>query len=138
MPTAVHEEVVIRGLEHGYADAHTVALAIQRGWLVVSPVTDADIPPDISALALDRGEKQSLLLAQQASADLILVDDLIARSEASARGLPVKDTVGVIVSAFRSGLLALNEATTLLDAIVARDDIRISDELCRQVLDALQ
>ncbi len=51
-----------------------------------------------------------------------------------ARGLNVKGTLGVIIQAYHRGLLELNDAESIIEAIMSREDIWISEELCRRVL----
>ena len=50
---------------------------------------------------------------------LVLLDDLKAREEAKARKLAVKGTIGVMVQAYRNGLVTLDETGTLFEAIIA-------------------
>ncbi len=138
LPTAVHTEVVVRGSEQGCPDALLTQMAIQRGQLIVVEVSDADLPPDIAGLPLDAGEKQVLHLALRDKADSVLLDDLKAREEAEGRGLTVKGTLGVIVQAYRAGLLRLDEVQTVIEAIIARDDVWIAEGLCRRVMAALK
>ena len=138
LPTAVFVEVVVRGRERGYPDAFLVQMAIQHGKLKVLEVNDGDLPSDIRDLPLDAGEKQVLYLAQGTEADLALFDDERVREEAKARGLMVKGTLGVIVEGYRSGLLGSNEVESMITAIMDREDIWISEELCRSVLRKLQ
>ncbi len=138
LPTAVYAEVVVRGSERGYPDALLVQVAIQRGQLVVIEVGHTELAPEIAALHLDMGEKQILHVALRDKADLVLLDDLKAREEAQARGLTVKGTLGVIMQAYRAKLLRLDEVQTLVEAIIARDDIWIAEGLCRQVLAKLE
>ncbi len=138
LPRAVHSEVVVRGRERGYPDALLVQRAIQRGQLIVVEVNDAELPVDVTGLPLDAGEKQVLWLALRDKADLILFDDLKAREEAQARGVRVKGTLGIIVQAYRTGLLTLDEAQTSIEAIIENDDIWIADGLCQQVLAKLK
>lgn len=133
-PTAVFTEVVGRGRERRYSDAFLVQMAIQQGKLSVIEVNDIDLPPDIATLSLDAGEKQVLYLAQRDIANLVLFDDEKVREEAKARGLNVKGTLGVIIQAYHRGLLELNDAESIIEAIMSREDIWISEELCRRVL----
>lgn len=84
------------------------------------------------------GEKQVLSLALENKADLVLLDDILARNEAQERGISVKGTLGVIVKAYRKGLLNLNEVQTIFDEIADRGDIWIAEELCRRVFDGLK
>jgi uncharacterized protein len=137
-PTAVFVEVVVRGRERGYSDAFLVQLAIQQGKLKVLDVNYGDLPSDIQDLFLDAGEKQALYLAQRTKADLALFDDEKVREEAKARGLNVKGTPGVIVQAYRTGLLGFNDVESTIKAIIDREGIWISEELCRGVLKKLK
>jgi predicted nucleic acid-binding protein len=137
-PTAVFVEVVVRGRERGYPDAFLVQLAIQQGKLKVLDVNDGDLPSDIHDLPLDAGEKQALYLAQKTKADLALFDDEKVREEAQARGLRIKGTLGVIVDAYHAGLLRFIDVENTIEAIIAREDIWISAELCRHVLRKLK
>ncbi len=134
MTTAVYAEVVVKGREWGYIDASVVEAAVQTGKLAVVEISDAELPPDIASLPLDAGEKQTLYLAVRDEVDLVLLDDLKAREEATSRGLTVKGTLGTIVQAFRDGLLTFKEVQAIVDVIIERDDIWIEAELCRQVL----
>ncbi len=49
--------------------------------------------------ALDPGEAEALLLAEEIRADLLITDDAPARPEATRRGLGVAGTVGVLTQA---------------------------------------
>jgi predicted nucleic acid-binding protein len=138
IPSAVHDEVVVWGSKHGYPDACAARLAVQRGKLVVATIKDEDLTHEISSLPLDIGEKHSLYLAIRDEADLVLFDDLKAREEARAHDLTVKGTLGVIVQAYRAGRLHLDEAETLIQAIIVRDDIWIAEAVCLRVLTALR
>jgi predicted nucleic acid-binding protein len=137
-PTAVYAEVVVRGRERGYSDAFLVQLAIQQGKLRIVKVNEGDLPSDIQDLPLDAGEKQTLYIAQREKADLVLFDDEKVREEGKARGLNIKGTLGVIVQAYHAGLLPLNEVESIIEAIMGREDIWISEELCRHVLKKLK
>jgi len=136
--TAVFAEVVLRGRERGYSDAFVVQLAIQQGKLRIVKVNEGDLPSDIQNLPLDAGEKQSLYVAEREKADLVLFDDEKVREEGKARGLNIKGTLGVIVQAYHTGLLKLNEVESIIEAIINREDIWISEELCRHVLERLK
>ena len=55
-----------------------------------------------------------------------------------AVGLQIKGTLGVLVEAFRAGLLSLDETELLLLEIAARPDIWISEKLCHQIIEQLK
>jgi predicted nucleic acid-binding protein len=54
---------------------------------------------------LDFGERQVVIRALRDDADLVLIDDRLARNIAEYLGLKVKGTLGVLVEAKRKGLI---------------------------------
>lgn len=138
VPAAVYAEVVARGTRLGYPDALPVQVATEKKRLTLVEVSDEELPSDLASLPLDAGEKEAIHVALREPVDLVLLDDSKARHEAQTRGLAVRGTLGVIVQAYRSELLTLDEVDTSLGEISARDDIWIADGLCRQVLQALE
>jgi len=138
VPRAVHDEVVVRGMERDHADAFAVHLAVRRGHLLVVDLDETRVPVDLRALPLDRGEKHALHLALRDAADLVLLDDLKAREEARARGLIVKGTLGILASAHRRDLLTFPDVEAVIEGILLRDDLWIAEGLCRQVLVSLR
>jgi predicted nucleic acid-binding protein len=136
VPKAVYHEVVERGEKGGYSDALQAKLAVQRGQLIVVEVEETS--PEVNGLPLHKGEKEAIHCALEKEADLVLLDDMLARSEAKSAGLTVKGTLGVIVDAYRHGILSIEEVRIILDNILARNDIWIADELCRRVFERLK
>lgn len=136
MPTAVYDEVVLRGMEQSFSDSLQVKLAIQQKFLVVKVVKKQRT--DIVALPLHKGEKETLSLSLEHNADLVLLDDMLARSEAQALGFSVKGTLGVIVKGYSKGILSLDEVRIIFDSIIERNDIWIAGGLCRRVFDGLK
>jgi predicted nucleic acid-binding protein len=59
---------------------------------------------DPTLAALDVGERQAILLAQEQRADLLLIDERRGRLEAQRRGLPTTGTLGVLLAADQRGL----------------------------------
>jgi predicted nucleic acid-binding protein len=76
-------------------------------WLeVLSPT----IVVDTKLAKLDAGERDAIALAEELSADQLIVDELLGRREAERRSLPVIGTVGVLREAAEMGLLDLRSA----------------------------
>jgi len=103
IPASVYEEVVLQGM--GRPGAREIA---QAEWLVVRKLeTVSPLPPEL--LGLDQGELDVILLAQEVQADWVLIDEKLARRIARAMGLQIKGTLGVLVIAYRLGLLSREE-----------------------------
>lgn len=138
IPRAVYREVVTEGVARGAPDAIAVRLFWKRqGWPIV------DLPPTLlstytSSVALDPGETQVLGLAKTLHDPLVLLDDQAARSEARRLGLRLRGTLGVLVQAYRNGVLPFTHVELLMQEIAARSDIWISAKLCRRVLLSLR
>ena len=81
---------------------------------------------------LGDGESQAIALAVELKADLLIVDDLLARQVARALGLSVVGAVGVLLEAQMKGLLS--EIRTCLDDLIDLAGFRISEELYTRVL----
>lgn len=136
MPVAVYDEVVLRGMEQGFSDSLQVKLAIQQKHLIVKAIKKQNA--DVAALPLHKGEKETLNFSLEYNADLVLLDDMLARSEAQALGFSVKGTLGVIVKGYSKEILSLDEVRIIFDSIIERNDIWIAEGLCRRVFDGLK
>ncbi|MDT4896149.1 MAG: hypothetical protein QOH25_1226 [Acidobacteriota bacterium] len=71
-------------------------------WVEVHEVPDPD-----PTLSLDPGEQEAITLAQRLKADVILLDERSGREAATARGLAVTGTLGVLEAAAEQGLVDL-------------------------------
>lgn len=131
LPDAVYLEAVSFGERLGYEDARTLRSYFERqGW---RPVSGIAVGAELEASKLDKGEKESLALAAQSRA-LLLVDDESARHEARRRGVPVRGTLGVLIEAYRRGFLNAEQLRFYFQQLESRPDIWISPSLCRRLL----
>ena len=88
--------------------------------------------PAVDLLLLEAGERDTILLAEELQADLVLMDDKDGRKAAERRALTVYGTVGVLTRAAERGLVDLPEMFTRLLATNFRIDERIlQDALAR-------
>jgi predicted nucleic acid-binding protein len=138
VPQAVFDEAVVEGARRNTPDALIIRLFLQHYSFPILDLSELASRSYVPAWELGAGERQLLALAQSFPAALVLLDDELAREEARRLGIPVKGTIGILVQAFREGLLDTEEVELLLLEIAARSDIWISEKLCRRVLDQLR
>ena len=102
IPQAVYNEVGVKG--KGRAGADEVEKAA-GDWIVVSSVKETVLVQNF-LIKLGLGESETIALALEKKADLVLLDDRKARAIAEFIGLNVSGTVGVLIQAHRQGLIA--------------------------------
>lgn len=72
-------------------------------WIVpVEDSTSSDLP---FLFELDRGEKQTIILARKHNADKVIIDERLGRRMAEYLGLDVTGTLGVLAKAKSIGLI---------------------------------
>jgi predicted nucleic acid-binding protein len=130
-PGSVYKEAVVEGLRQGLEDAHTLRLfLIQEGWETMA-VENA--PDELISLHLDQGELDSLALALDMNA-LLLIDEERGREIARRYRVKVRGTLGVLIEAYRHGFLTSSQLRFYFDQIEERTDIWISPSLCHRLL----
>ncbi|CAN5456861.1 DUF3368 domain-containing protein [soil metagenome] len=133
IPTEVYKEVVTNGLRLGVPEAELVRYLVHRGNIqVVQPILPTLLPA--WAQPVDAGEIEVILLAQQHSADWVLIDNQHARQAARKVGLSLKGTVGLLLDAYYRQIISLHELEFLLYRIKSQPDFWVSDRLCDQAL----
>ncbi len=126
IPDAVWDEVVVTG--KGRAGAEIVRTTT---WLKRRTVQDADYV-NLLCTSLDRGEAETIALAREFKADVILLDEKAARSVADRLGLHVLGTVGLLMWARQRNLIP--SLRKQLDALRHKGRFRLSQQLYRAVL----
>ena len=90
------------------------SIAQPPSWLQIQTV-------DISSISglekLDPGERDAILLAEQLTAELVILDDKAARRIAGARGLKIIGLLGILKDAANSDLVDLAIAFERLRAV---------------------
>ena len=103
IPRAVNEELM----------RSRAPLKVQE-WMKQPPnwveILSPTVAIDAEVAKLDAGELDAIALAEELSADQLIIDELLGRREAERRSLPVIDTVGVLREAAEMGLLDLRSA----------------------------
>jgi predicted nucleic acid-binding protein len=138
IPRTIYNEVVTQGLARGASDALTVRLFWQiQGWPVID-VPDVVLSACSPSVILGPGETEVLTWAKSLVNPLVLLDDEVARTEARRLRLRVRGSLGILVCAYRRGLLSLDQTELLIREIAARPDIWIGAKLSEQVLASLR
>jgi predicted nucleic acid-binding protein len=120
IPEAVRDEVTVK-------DAR---LLDGCKWVRVEAIKNLTAK-EMFTSALHDGEVEVMLLSKEIDADLVIIDDGLARKHAKRLGLNITGTVGVLLRAKSSGIIS--EVAPMLNKLVS-DDFYISDEICREVL----
>ena len=130
-PRVVLPPEVVAELNHPNAPLEAQRWASKLpNWVEV--VSAQSIIRDLLDELLDPGEVAAIRIAEQLSADLVLLDDRDARRIAEHRGLRIAGTIGLLESAAEKGLLELKSAFEDLQRTNFRIDPRfLNDALAR-------
>jgi predicted nucleic acid-binding protein len=103
VPSSVYDEIRIRSGR----ETEQVQTLIQSNMLHLRRAI-ADM---VNSLPVDlgRGERETIALAIETDADLVVVDDQEGRRIARNRGLRVTGTIGILIEARERGLIASSE-----------------------------
>jgi predicted nucleic acid-binding protein len=103
IPTAVYEEIVVKGAGKPGADE-----VREASWIETREVADRSVVAKLRT-ALNTGESEAIALAKEIDADLIILDDQDARNAALSEGLNVVGLLALLVLAFVPLYLAQGE-----------------------------
>jgi predicted nucleic acid-binding protein len=97
IPQAVYREVVVKGHERpGSAEVGNAQ------WIAVHTVSNT-LAVQALQLTLGAGESESIVLAEELNADMVILDDRRARQSALELTLPVVGTLAVLTHAREQG-----------------------------------
>lgn len=124
VPPAVAAEIIAGGKNRpGYLEFS------QAAWIKEIPLVD---PRRASLISdLDRGEAEVIALAQELNADLVIIDERLARRHVGRLGLPMTGTLGVLLKAKQEGYVPAIEP---LISRLQSNGIRLSKPLIAKVL----
>lgn len=126
IPEAVWHEVVVRGA--GQPGAEQIKAS---GWINQAHVENRTLVQVLSQ-DLDVGEAESIALALEVQAEILLMDERLGRETADHLGLRYIGVIGILVQAKHKGLIDRIEPS--LKALRDLAGFRVSDELYMRVL----
>jgi hypothetical protein len=123
IPPAVHREL------NQMSGAYRFVLA-EHPWLEVKPLADYDLATQLQT-QLDPGESEAIALAEELSADVLLIDEAKGRKIAQQRGMAITGLLGVLLSAKDQG--HIHTLSPLMDRLIQEANFRISAALYRLI-----
>lgn len=126
LPEAVWREFVEAGGDKPGADE-----LAQADWIQRRAVSDAGLVALLSQ-DLGAGEAEAIVLAREARADLVLMDERMGRAAAKRLGLRVTGLVGVLIEARERG--HLTDAEFVVNELHSKAGFWLSEDLRRMVL----
>lgn len=102
IPEAVYNEVVIK--PKGKHDISLIEDAIDNNWIKVIGIKNR-LQAKMLMSILDIGEAEAIILAQEISADLVILDNKEPRLFAYQIGLKVIGTIGIILKAYEKKII---------------------------------
>lgn len=125
IPKAVQDEVMAK------EDSVTrLALEEAEAWIITKTVTDI-AAKKFFKVQLHEGEVEVMLLGKELEADLLVIDDYIAREYAKYLDFKITGTLGVILRAKGNGII--KEVKPLVLDLIDHG-IYISDKLYKDIL----
>ena len=103
----------------------------RRSWIIVKSVKNFK-KLELLELQLDKGEAEAIVLAEELSADMIVIDERKGRKIATEYGLRIIGLLGILISAKREGYIDLLKP--YLEKLVFDVGFRINKNLYQRVL----
>ena len=128
IPDAVFEELTSNPR---YSDE--AAALRSYPYIDIISVNDTDAVDQVSREdGLDLGESEAIVLTQEISADLLLMDEARGRDVARSLGLRITGTVGILLLSYERGILNKGEIMDCVERL--RDATRFIGERYLQLL----
>lgn len=125
IPQAVFKEVILEGDSRAGAD-----FTVKYDFIKTQAIINKDAKRFFQT-SLHEGEVEVMILAQEISSDLCIIDDFLARKYAKHLGLNVTGTLGVLIKAKEKGVL--KEIKPLINNLI-NNGIYIDNNLYETVI----
>ncbi len=122
-PFAVYQEIEAGKSKIYYQDLTKI------GWINIVNIHEGNALKYF--IDLDAGEAEAIILAAELHADLIIIDEKIARFHAKHADLKVTGTIGILIKAKQQGIVS--RLKPLLYELPEKD-VWISERLIREIL----
>lgn len=119
---------VFNEIENGKNKSYYINL-LEIEWIEIKEIKDKKSLSYF--LDLDKGEAETIILANEINADLVIIDEKLARYHAKHANLKVTGTLGVLLKAKRKG--KIKSIKTLLNELKEKG-IWLNDKLVERVL----
>lgn len=126
IPQAVWDEVVEKG--KGQPGAEDVKKA---SWIKKEMVSNISLVETLT-LNLDRGEAEAIALAKEKNAELLLIDERLARNVAKHLGLTYIGLLGILREAKSNGLI--RNVKKYMDLLKTVSGFWISEDVYKEIL----
>ncbi len=123
IPKAVFDEI-----ENGKDKSYYINLS-KIDWIEIKEIKDKKSPAYF--LDLDKGEVETIILANEIDADLVIIDEKLGRFHAKHANLKITGTLGILLKAKREG--KIENMKPLLNKL-KENGIWLSDKLIEQVI----
>jgi hypothetical protein len=130
------DKVVVPEAVRSELDVHFIGAGTGVGsplphWIETLPVTNQALVRSLS-LELDAGEAEAIALAVEMQADIVLLDERLARRVGARLGLRFVGVLGLLVESKRRGLIPF--VKPVLDALITRAGFWVGNSLYLRVL----
>lgn len=102
IPELVYEELITQGSPKKVKEY----LKNKPDWLIIKNHQEK---VDLELEKLDKGERSAIILAEQINADLIILDEKLARKIAKSRKLKIIGLLGILYDGCLAGLIEVNK-----------------------------
>ncbi len=130
IPQAVYDEIAVKGA--GEIGSQEVS-ALE--WIERRSISNDDLGQALK-MELDDGEAETIALALELKADLILIDERRGRAVANRFGIPRIGLLGALIEAKKKGLIT--SVQPLLERLRSQAGFWISDKLYEHILKSVR
>jgi predicted nucleic acid-binding protein len=120
IPTAVYDEVVIKGKDKGFEDALRVEAEVGKFIFVHKPKMVNEVKERLRKLnlRLGLGEVECIALCLDTDDKILLSDDDDAKRFAMSYGIDGKGTIYILLKSYREGILNKKDCIETFESIV--------------------